>query len=192
MLRRLLLLAATVAALAGCSNMKPEQFAGTEPALHLEEFFQGRSRAYGLVEDRFGNVRRQFVVDIEGRWDGKVLTLTEDFVWNDGETERRVWELTKLDEHTWEGRTADAIGVATGRLFGQAYNMNYDFNLKMGERRMKVHFDDWMFLQPDGVLLNRATMSKFGIDLATITIAFRKEGAAAALPQPAPAERAAE
>lgn len=177
MFRRLLLLAALFTALSGCSNMKPEQFASQQPALVLEEYFQGTTRAYGLVEDRFGNVRRTFTVDIRGEWDGGTLTLTEDFLWNDGETEQRVWRLRRQGPGEWEGTTDDAIGPARGRLSGNAYNMVYDFNLKLDGRRMKVRFDDWMFLMPDGVLLNRATMTKFGIHLATVTIAFRKEPA---------------
>lgn len=175
MFRRLFLLAGLCLALAGCTNMKPEQFANQQPALALEEYFQGHTRAYGLVEDRFGNVKRRFTVDIKGEWDGKVLTLTEDFLWSDGEVEQRIWHLTRQSPNDWEGTTADAIGTAKGRLFGNAYNMVYDFNLKMDDSRLKVRFDDWMFLMPDGVLLNRATMSKFGVHLATVTIAFRKD-----------------
>ncbi|MFV3074238.1 DUF3833 domain-containing protein [Niveispirillum fermenti] len=178
MFRRLLLLAALFTALSGCSNMKPEQFAGQQPTLVLEDYFQGTTRAYGLVEDRFGNVRRTFTVDISGDWDGSTLTLTEDFLWNDGETEQRIWRLRRQGAGAWEGTTDDADGPALGRLSGNAFNMVYDFNLKLDGRRMKVRFDDWMFLMPDGVLLNRATMTKFGIHLATVTIAFHKAPAA--------------
>jgi hypothetical protein len=38
-----------------------------------------------------------------------------------------------------------------------------------------VSFDDWMYLQADGVLLNRAKMSKFGFTLGEVTIAFQKK-----------------
>ena len=37
-----------------------------------------------------------------------------------------------------------------------------------------VNFDDWMFLQDERVMLNRATMSKFGIRLGDITLSFYK------------------
>ena len=37
-----------------------------------------------------------------------------------------------------------------------------------------MSFDDWMFLQPGGVLLNKAKMSKFGINLGQILISFSK------------------
>jgi hypothetical protein len=37
-----------------------------------------------------------------------------------------------------------------------------------------------MFLQPSGVLLNRARVSKFGLEIGTVTLAFRKDGAQSA------------
>jgi len=45
----------------------------------------------------------------------------------------------------------------------------------IGGREIEVRFDDWMFLQEDGVVLNRATVTKFGIELGTATIFFQKE-----------------
>ena len=37
-----------------------------------------------------------------------------------------------------------------------------------------MKFDDWLFLQEDGVLLNRASIKKFGIELAVVTISFSR------------------
>lgn len=154
--------------------MKIEDFADKEPRFVVEDFFQGKTRASGIFQDRFGNLRRSFVVDIEGTWDGRVLELVEDFVYDDGETERRVWRLTKIDEHTYQGTTEDAIGTATGRSFGNAFHFVYDFNLKVGDGRWRVHFDDWMWLQPDGTMINRANISKWGFSLGDVTLSFRR------------------
>jgi hypothetical protein len=41
-------------------------------------------------------------------------------------------------------------------------------------RFLNVQFDDWMFLLDDEVMLNRATMSKWGVRLGEVTLAFRK------------------
>jgi hypothetical protein len=41
-------------------------------------------------------------------------------------------------------------------------------------RFLNVQFDDWMFLLDDAVMLNRAVMSKWGIRLGEVTLAFRK------------------
>lgn len=159
--------------LMGCTTMQPQDFAGAEPRLVLEDYFRGKTRAWGLFEDRFGNLRRQFVVDIDGTWDGATLTLDEHFVYADGETDRRVWRITKLDDHTYEGRADDVVGVATGEAYGNALNWRYDLDLKVGERTWRVHFDDWMFLQPNGILMNRARVSKFGLTIGTVILAFQ-------------------
>ncbi len=160
--------------LTGCSTMKPEDFANTQPRFALEDYFAGKTTAWGMFVDRFGKVRSQFVVDIDGTWDGKTLTLDERFTYATGEKDRRVWTITKQDTNTYTGTAGDVIGVARGRSFGNALNWNYHMNLKVGSSTWKVHFDDWMFLQPQGVLLNRATVSKWGLELGQVQLAFRK------------------
>ena len=55
--------------------MKIEDFKGKQPKFTLEQYFNGETRAWGIVKDRFGNIRRQFSVDMTGSWDGQVLTL---------------------------------------------------------------------------------------------------------------------
>lgn len=164
----------TLLALTGCDTMKIEDFAEKEPRFRLEEYFAGRSRAWGLFEDRFGNLRREFVVDIVGTWDGDTLTLEEDFRYADGEEDRRVWRISKLDEHRYEGRAEDIVGTAQGASYGNALNWSYQLDLPVGDNTWRVSFDDWMFLQPGGVLLNRAEVTKWGIELGTVIISFMK------------------
>ena len=54
--------------LTGCMAMTSDDFTDKSPKFVLEKYFHGKTRAWGLFEDRFGNVRRQFVVDINGNW----------------------------------------------------------------------------------------------------------------------------
>jgi hypothetical protein len=152
--------------------MNVEQFAGQEPRFRLEEYFAGKTRAWGLFEDRFGNLRRQFVVDIDGSWDGKVLTLVERFRYTDGETGVREWSIEPRGANGYEGRASDIVGTASGSAYGNALNWRYEMDLVIGGRPWRVAFDDWMFLQEGNVLLNRAAVTKWGIELGTVTIAF--------------------
>jgi len=163
--------------LTSCGSMKPEDFKGREPAFSVEEYFQGSTKAWGMFEDRFGDIRRQFTVDIDGTWDGETLTLVEDFVYDDGETERRIWRIRKTGENSYEGEADGVVGVAVGKGFGNALNWQYHFDLKVDDSTWRVHFNDWMFLQPDGVMLNRAVVTKFGFTIGVATIAFKKQGA---------------
>ncbi len=82
--------------------------------LRMEEFFDGRLRAQGQFQDILGTVRRRFDVDIRGDWDGERLRLVEDFVYEDGSTEQRIWTLVKTGNRAWQGTAPGVIGVATG------------------------------------------------------------------------------
>jgi len=168
----------TALALIGCQGMRVEEFAGREPHLDLYSFFDGRTRAWGIFEDRFGRLRREFTVDIVGRRDGEDgFVLEEDFVYADGETQRRVWRLRRTGPDSYEGRAEDVIGVARGRVAGNAFNWRYVLALKVGPLTWNVHFDDWMFLQRDGVMINRARVSKWGIDIGEVTLSFQRAAA---------------
>ncbi len=162
------------AILTGCGSMKPEDFDGRTPELDLFAYFSGQTRASGLFEDRFGKVRRQFTVDIIGRVSDDTLVLEEDFIYDDGERARRVWTIERTGDRTYRGRAGDVVGEAEGQVRGNALNWTYQMDLKVGDDTWRVTFDDWMFLQPDGVLLNRAWITRFGIEIGSVTLSFRK------------------
>ncbi len=175
--------------------MKIDQFTAAQPTLKLEEYFLGDLKAWGMFHDRFGNLRRQFVVDIEGRLDGGELVLRESFVYDDGETQQRVWRIRALGDGRYEGRADDVVGVAAGTVRGNALNWTYRLDLKVGDGTWRVSLDDWMFLQSDGMMLNLATVSRWGFDIGMVTIAFRKlpeANPAASVLQPQSQTQAAE
>lgn len=174
MLRRLVPAVLAGALLAACGGPAIEDFRDTEPRFVPEEYFPGQTRVWGIFQDRFGKVRRQFVVDIDGRWDGEVLTLEEDFRFDDGETTQRTWRIRKLADGRYEATAGDVIGTGTATALGQAFNLNYDIELPIGDDTWQVRFDDWLLLQPDGVVINRAYVTKFGVRIAEMTAFFRK------------------
>ncbi|MGD2074419.1 MAG: DUF3833 domain-containing protein [Gammaproteobacteria bacterium] len=165
---------ALVVSLTACTTMRPEDFAGTTPELRLEEYFLGHTRAWGMVQNRSGKPTRYFTVDIQGRREGEELVLREDFVFRDGERSQRTWRIRKLDEHRYQGTAGDVVGTASGRRYGNALNWQYDLLLTVDDRQWKVHFNDWMFLHEDGVVVNRAEMTKLGVRVGEILLFFRK------------------
>jgi hypothetical protein len=175
MLKRLFLIL-TAALLAGCASIDPQVYAQQQPALDLQRYFNGRLIGHGAVLSRAGEVQRRFVVTIDARWQGGVGTLEEDFVWSDGEQERRVWTLRPAGAPgRWTGTAADVVGAARGTVSGNALNWSYTFALKTDSgRTFNISFDDWMFLIDEQVLLNRAVMSYFGVRVGEIFISFRR------------------
>lgn len=168
--------AALAVGLGGCSGAAIDDFAGKTPEFRIEHWFQGKTSAWGLFEDRFGTVRRQFTVDIEGRFDGKALTLDENFLYDDGERERRLWTIMAGDDGHYSGKADGVVGVAEGRGAGNAFNWRYEFDLKVGDGTWRVAFDDWLYLQPGNVVINRARVSRFGIEIGQVTLFFSKPG----------------
>ena len=142
--------------------------------LNLEEFFEGKTVAYGQFQDIFGTVRRRFEVDITGTWDGETLTLIEDFVYEDKSTEQRIWTLVKTGGDTWRGTAPGVIGEAFGKERGDTFNWRYTIDLPVPDGTLRVAFDDWMWLLTEDRLLNRAYMKRFGVDIGEVIITFEK------------------
>lgn len=176
-----LILAAAFALLAACTG-KPsfDDPSLSDRKLDLEEFFDGELVAYGQFQDILGTVRRSFVVNIAGDWDGERLRLVEDFVYEDGSTEQRIWTLTKTGPDSWVGTAPGVIGQATGEEQGDRFNWKYEIDLPVpsatGETEtLRVTFDDWMWLLAEDRLLNLAYVKRYGLDIGTVTISFERE-----------------
>lgn len=172
--RRLQAALAAVALLAGCANQDPSRYAGEQPALDLARYFDGKLLAHGIFQDRSGQVVRRFTVDMEGRWDGDQGVLDEHFTYSDGQRERRVWRLTRHPGGRYTGTADDVVGTAQGQAVGNSLHWTYTLRLPVDGRVYEVQFDDWMYLVDGQVMLNRATMSKFGVRLGEVTLSFRK------------------
>ena len=171
---RLLFLLLTLTLLSCASDMKVKNFENETPRFVLEDYFDGKTKAWGMFHDRFGNLKRSFKVDITGTLDNETLTLDEKFIYNDGEKESRIWSIKILGNNKYSGTADDVIGEATGISSGNALNWKYKLNLKVKESTIAVDFDDWMFLQDDNILMNRAEVKKWGIVLGVVSITFKK------------------
>ena len=162
--------------LTGCANtMKPTDFKDQKPRLIIEEYLSGNVKAWGVLQNRSGKVTRQFKADLNGKWDGTTLILDEIFNWNDGEKQTRKWTIKKIDEHNYEGTASDVVGKAIGYSYGPAFKFEYVLLVPIKGKNIKITFDDWIFMQDERVAINRATMTKFGIKVAELTVMFVKD-----------------
>ncbi len=160
----------------GCANnMKPTDFKDQKPRLIIEDYLSGDVKAWGVLQNRSGKVTRQFKADLNGKWDGTNLVLDEIFNWTDGERQTRQWTIKKIDENNYEGTAADVVGTAKGFSYGPAFKFEYVLLVPVKGKNIKITFDDWIFMQDERVAINRATMTKFGIKVAELTVMFIKE-----------------
>ena len=175
--RRLLLsLAAgsTALLLGGCASQNIANYAGQQPTLDLQQYFNGTLDAYGIFTDRSGQVVKRFTVVMECTWKGDQGVLDEAFTYSDGTTQRRIWRLTRHANGRYTGQADDVVGSAEGQQSGNAFNWTYTLALPVEGRVIEVQFDDWMYLMNDKVMLNKAAMRKWGVGLGEVTLSFTK------------------
>lgn len=172
--RKPLLTLCALIGLNGCSGVSINQYAQEQPALDLQQYFNGTLDAYGMFQKRSGEVVKRFHVVIDARWQGDVGTLDERFTYSDGSTQQRIWTITKTGAQTYTGTAADVVGEARGERAGNALRWKYVLALPVDDKVYHVDFDDWMFLMDNKVMLNRSSMSKWGFDLGEVTLTFVK------------------
>ena len=160
--------------LSACASPKPSDYADERPVLDLQQYFNGDITAHGIFTDRSGKVVRRFTVLMKCRWEGNIGVLDEAFSYSDGKKDRRVWTLTKHANGRYSGTAGDVVGEAQGQAAGNAFEWNYTLKLPVDGSVVEVHFDDWMYLVDERVMLNRAVMSKFGFRLGEVTLSFYK------------------
>lgn len=154
--------------------MKLEDYTTELPKADVKEYFTGPIKAWGLVQGRNGKVLARFDVNMVGKWEGDSGVLEEDFNYYDGRVQRRIWRIKKTDTDQYSGQADDIIGTAKGEQSGNAVRWSYDMDLEVSGRTYRIHFDDWMWLMNDGILINRSYMKKFGIKVAELTLFMQK------------------
>ena len=179
--RRMLLAGAgaSVLAITGCStHPQVVDYAAERPLFDLKSYFNGRVDGWGIFTDRAGKVARRFVVTMNCSWNGEEGILDEDFVYSDGKKEKRIWRMKRMAGSDgvvrYEGRADDVVGIGNGEQRGNAFRWGYTLALPVDGKVYEVQFDDWMYQMDDKVVINKATMSKFGITLGELVVTFTK------------------
>lgn len=144
------------------------------PTLRLEEFC-GPATGWGLTQSRFGGLQNQFRIAAKGRWKARrnMLHLTETYSFDDGHVDTLNWKIEKLDDGGYRGKESRIPGTAIGEAEGNAVRWQYRRRVpqKSGQDRL-LGFDDRFCLQERDVLVSRASVSKFGVEIATISAFF--------------------
>jgi Protein of unknown function (DUF3833) len=161
--------------LSACAGPNIADYANEKPVLDLRSYFNGPVTAHGVFTDRSGKVVKRFVVQMDCKWEGDKGVLDEAFTYSDGSKERRIWRLTRQADGSYTGQADDVVGQAIGKVAGNAFQWRYTLALPVDGRVWEVQFDDWMYLMSPTTMLNKARMSKWGIHLGDVTLAFTKE-----------------
>ncbi len=157
-----------------CSTKKVENYSDKNPKFDIQQYFSGKTEAYGIMQDRSGKVTRRFSVKMEGVVKNNQLTLQEYFLFDDGEKQERVWVVDMKDANHFTATAGDVVGVAKGKQFGNALQMNYVLRVPYKGTTLDLSVDDWMYLIDEQSLINVSEIKKFGFVVAKLTIGFKK------------------
>lgn len=148
----------------------------TAAPLVLERWFSGKTIGEGVVSVPIAGLERRFCVVTQGRARGGNFILVEDFVYSDGERERKTWVFTRFAGGRYVGRREDVVGDAAVWQDGEVVRLSYDIELrdKRGGLPTRLHFNDIISLDPDGLAVNTASIALFGLPIGDARVVFRK------------------
>lgn len=169
-----LLLLTFILVLSACSGVQVTDYADNQPTLDPKQFFNGPLSAHGVVKNRSGKVIRYFNAELQGRWDGGRGILEEDFLFNDGEKQRRIWTLEQQEDGTFKATAGDVIGSASLELAGNSLFLDYVLQVPYGDGSINLRIDDRMYLVNDTVLINESKLTKWGVAVGSLSLVIIK------------------
>ena len=162
-------------ALSACTSVSVEDYADNKPQIVVEEFFNGKLLAQGIVKDRGGKVIRYFSASIDASWRDGIGTLDERFVFDDGERQTRVWTLKPGVDNTYVASAGDVIGEGEMRVAGNSVFLDYVLRVPYNGDSIDLRIDDRMYLVSERVLLNESIMTKWGFEVGSIMLVIQKQ-----------------
>lgn len=159
---------------AGCSSVSVEDYRANRPEFVPETFFDGRLTAHGVIKNRAGKVIRRFTADITAYWQDGTGILEEDFLFDDGERDRRVWTLVPAGEGRYRATAGDVIGEGDMQVAGNSVFLDYVLRIPYGDGTLDIRIDDRMYLISEQLLINESVMLKFGLEVGRILLVIEK------------------
>ncbi|MEM7320383.1 MAG: DUF3833 domain-containing protein [Pseudomonadota bacterium] len=151
----------------------PKDYTTQEPKFDLRQHLNGPIVCEGVIYGPTGRVTSRFVGEFEANWIGNTGVMYERFHYDSGTTQDREWRLT-LDENGEISATApDVIGTGRGRQQGSAVQLKYRLRLPESAGGHVLDVVDWMYLAPNGTIVNRSQFRKFGIQVAELVATMR-------------------
>jgi hypothetical protein len=99
--------------------------------------------------------------------------MKERFFYDDGSTQDREWRLTVGNDGAIRAEASDVVGYGQGRQSGPTVLLRYKIRLPEASGGHVLNTVDWMYLTPNGTIMNRSQFRKFGIKVAELVATLR-------------------
>jgi hypothetical protein len=165
----------TALALSACDKPLPvDHFAGTTPAFDAVAFWTGHHRSWGVLENRGGQPTDTVVTDCLGtiQPDGS-LHMVQSLTLGDGTMQHRDWHLWRTGPGAFSATSNDMVGEAHGTASGRVFHWTWVLALSPGNPLTNVTFEQWMYLEEGGAMLNHTTIRKLGVTVAQVSEEFQ-------------------
>lgn len=175
--RRSLILGSLALALPGCAAT-PRAPADLPEPLTLVTAFQGRTTGRGVFRIRLTGSERRFTASLHGKVSGaapnRSLTVAEDFVFDDGQTDRLTWVFTETGPGRWSGKREDTVGEAEVVEQDGVIRLTYTADFRSLEGVTRLGFRDVIYAAPDGTIINDGVVSRWGLPVADVRFVIRR------------------
>ncbi|MEL6958598.1 MAG: DUF3833 family protein [Pseudomonadota bacterium] len=148
------------------------------PIFNMREVFNGPIECEGVIYGPTGRVTSRFDADFVAHWDGNVGIVKEEFRYDSGNVQHREWRFTLGNDGSIQAEAPDVVGVGTGMQKGSAVQLNYNIKLTDEAGGHVLSTTDWMYMTPNGNVMNRSQFRKFGIKVAELVATMRPKRAA--------------
>ena len=162
---------------AGFTAQVPQDYAATGPAFDIRDRLNGPILCEGVIYGPTGRVTSRFVADFHAEWQGDTGRMTEQFRYDSGTVQNREWTLTLGNDGAIRAEAPDVVGVGTGRQSGGTVLLNYKIRLPEASGGHVLDTTDWMYLTPNGTIMNRSQFRKYGIKVAELVATMRRNDA---------------
>ena len=160
----------------GCGGVDPSVYENKKPEITVKDFFGSTVYGYGIFQSRSGEVKDRYYGYLIPTWNGNEGTFVEK-QWNEeGKLFlHQTWHIKVSDDGKSFTATADQIdGVLKGQSNGYALRMQYTLKVPRDNgKEVNIDADDWTYLQPNGLGINKIALSKFGFHVGDISYTFQ-------------------
>lgn len=144
------------------------------PGFDLRTHLNGKMYCEGVIYGPLGRVSNSFVGEFDCHWEGNRGRMDEVFRYSDGSEQTRAWNLTLGNDGAIKATADDVEGMGEGVQCGNAVQLKYRFRLPEASGGHVLNVVDWMYLAPNGTIVNRSQFRKFGIKVAELVATMRK------------------
>ena len=155
-------------------SQSPEDYAsGQSGQFDIRTHFNGPVKCEGAIFGPTGRVSSRFDADFDCHWEGNKCVMDEVFRYDDGTIQERAWHLELGNDGRIKATASDVEGDGTGVQMGDAVQLRYKLRLPEASGGHVLDVVDWMYLAPNGVIINRSQFRKFGIKVAELVATMR-------------------